>query len=337
MAGRKRIPRAVGVVAAGAVVLGLAGCAGGNGMGDDTGSDPGGDGLTTVGFVAVGPEGGWRNANEQAVKDAFTAGAGFELRYAPAASPSDQASQLDAFAAFVDDEVDVILLTATEAAGWEASLARAQEAEIPVVLVDRGVDASEDLYAARIAPDNFKVALAVGLWAVETFVDGGNYFVLEGVPGLSVVQERNEGFEAIVGTAPGLTRLGAQTANWKTDEARSVIEAVLAAHDNDVQFIFAQNDEMGIGAAQAVAAAGLDPGTDVKIATIDGTTGALQALAAGDLSFVAQYNPFFGDVVVDVVDQVLAGEPVQSNITVESDTFASPEQGQAALDTGLGF
>ncbi|WP_258726463.1 substrate-binding domain-containing protein [Cellulomonas sp. NS3] len=287
--------------------------------------------------MAVGPEGGWRNANEQAVKDAFTAGAGFELRYAPAASPSDQASQLDAFAAFVDDEVDVILLTATEAAGWEASLARAQEAEIPVVLVDRGVDASEDLYAARIAPDNFKVALAVGLWAVETFVDGGNYFVLEGVPGLSVVQERNEGFEAIVGTAPGLTRLGAQTANWKTDEARSVIEAVLAAHDNDVQFIFAQNDEMGIGAAQAVAAAGLDPGTDVKIATIDGTTGALQALAAGDLSFVAQYNPFFGDVVVDVVDQVLAGEPVQSNITVESDTFASPEQGQAALDTGLGF
>lgn len=337
MAGRKRIPGAVAVVAAGAVVLGLAGCGGGDGAGRDTGTDAGGDGLTTVGFVAVGPEGGWRNANEQAVKDAFAAGSGFELRYAPAASPSDQASQLDAFATFVDDGVDVILLTATEASGWEGSLARAREAEIPVVLVDRGVDASEDLYAARIAPDNFKVALAVGLWAVETFADGGNYFVLEGVPGLSVVQERNDGFDAIVSTAPGLTKVGAQTANWKTDEARAVIEAVLRARENDLQLIFAQNDEMGIGAAQAVAAAGLDPGTDVKIATIDGTTGALQALAAGDLSFVAQYNPFFGDVVVDVVDQVLAGKPVQSNIIVESDTFASPEQGQAALATGLGF
>ncbi|MBB2922964.1 substrate-binding domain-containing protein [Cellulomonas cellasea] len=337
MAGTKRIPGAVGVLAAGAVLLGLAGCAGGNVAAEDAGSDPGDDGVTTVGFVAVGPEGGWRNANEQAVRDAFTPGAGFELRYAPAASPSDQASQLDAFATFVADGVDVILLTATEASGWEGSLASAQEAEIPVILVDRGVDASEDLYAARIAPDNFKVALAVGLWAVETFVEGGNYFVLEGVPGLSVVQERNEGFDAIVSTAPGLTKVGAQTANWKTDEARAVVEAVLQAHDNDIQFIFAQNDEMGIGAAQAVAAAGLDPGTDVKIATIDGTTGALQALAAGDLSFVAQYNPFFGDIVVDVVDQVLAGEPVQANITVESDTFASPEQGQAALDTGLGF
>lgn len=339
MAGRERIRCALGAVVAGAVVLALAACAGGerDDADDETLGDAGGDGMTTVGFVAVGPEGGWRNANEQAVKDAFTAGAGFELRYAPAASPSDQASQLDAFATFVDDGVDVILLTATEASGWEASLGRAREAEIPVVLVDRGVDASEDLYAARVAPDNFKVALAVGLWAVETFADGGNYFVLEGVAGLSVVQERNDGFDAIVSTAPGLTKVGAQTASWKTDEARSVIEAVLQARENDLQLIFAQNDEMGIGAVQAVAAAGLDPGTDVKIATIDGTTGALQALAAGDLSFVAQYNPFFGDVVVDVVDQVLAGEPVQSNITVESDTFASPEQGQAALDTGLGF
>lgn len=337
MARRKRIRGAVGFVAAGAVVLGLAGCGGDRGEGVGAAVEPADDGLTTVGFVAVGPEGGWRNANERAVKDAFTTGAGFELRYAPAASPSDQASQLNAFATFVEDGVDVILLTATEASGWEDSLWRAKEAEIPVILVDRGVDASEDLYAARIAPDNFKVALAVGLWAVETFAAGANYFVLEGVPGLSVVQERNEGFDAIVSTAPGLVKVGAQTANWKTDEARSVIEAALQAHDNDIQFIFAQNDEMGIGAAQAVTAAGLDPGTDVRIATIDGTTGALEALAAGDLSFVAQYNPFFGDVVVDVVDQVLEGEPVQANITVESDTFSSPEQGQAALVTGLGF
>lgn len=337
MAGRMRVPGAVVLVAAAGVVLGLAGCAGGDGVSSEPAGDVVDDGTTTVGFVAVGPEGGWRNANEQAVKDAFSVGAGFELRYAPAASPSDQASQLDAFATFVRDGVDVILLTATEASGWEGALELAREAEIPVVLVDRGVDANEDLYAARVAPDNFKVALSVGLWAVETFADGGNYFVLEGVPGLSVVQERNEGFDAVVSTAPGLVKLGAQTASWKTDDARAVIEAVLQANDNDLQLVFAQNDEMGLGAAQAVAAAGLDPGTDVKIATIDGTTGALQALAAGDLSFVAQYNPFFGDVVVDVVDQVLAGEPVQTNITVESDTFASPEQGQAALDTGLGF
>ena len=126
-----------------------------------------------------------------------------------------------------------------------------------------------------------------------------------------------------------MNKVGAQTANWTTDEGKSVIETVLKANNNDIQFIFAQNDEMGIGAAQAVTAAGLVPGTDVKIATIDGTTGALEALAAGQLSFVAQYNPFFGDIAVDVVNKTLAGEEVESSIIVDSDTFDSPEAGEA--------
>ena len=338
MANKKRMLGLVGFVGAGALALGLAGCAGGGDSGSDGGADGGSDGdLVTVGFVAVGPEGGWRNANEQAVKDAFTEEAGYELKYAPAASPSDQKSQLDAFSTFVNDEVDVILLTATEASGWEDSLELAQEAEIPVILLDRGVDASEDLYVTRIAPDNFQVAASVGSWAVETFAEGANYFVLEGVPGLSVVNERNEGFDSEVDGATGFTKVGAQTANWKTDEGKSVIETVLKANNNDIQFIFAQNDEMGIGAAQAVTAAGLVPGTDVKIATIDGTTGALEALAAGQLSFVAQYNPFFGDIAVDAVEKALAGETVESTIIVDSATFDSPEAGETALADGQGF
>ncbi|WP_374315746.1 substrate-binding domain-containing protein [Microbacterium sp.] len=334
MVNKKRMLGLVGFVGAGALALGLAGCASG---GDDSGSDGGsGDELTTVGFVAVGPEGGWRDANEQAIKDAFTQDAGFDLKYAPAASPTDQKSQIDAFATFVNDEVDVILLTATEASGWDDSLELAQEAEIPVILLDRGVDSSDDLYVTRIAPDNVNVAGTVGDWAVETFPDGANYFTLEGVPGLSVVNERNEGFEAAIEGADGWNKIGAQTANWTADEGKSVIETVLKENP-DLQFIFAQNDEMGIGAAAAVTAAGLVPGTDVKIATIDGTTPALEALAAGELSFVAQYNPFFGDLAVEAVNAALAGEEVEKNIIVPGETFDSPEAGQAAIDDGKGF
>ncbi|MDQ1082092.1 MULTISPECIES: ABC transporter substrate-binding protein [Microbacterium] len=332
----KRMRGVVGFIGAGVVALSLAGCAGGSSSGGE-GDAAGGDDVVTVGFVAVGPEGGWRNANEQAIKDAFTADAGFDLKYAPAASPSDQKSQLDAFATFVNDEVDVILLTATEASGWESSLELAKEAEIPVVLLDRGVDASDDLYVTRIAPDNKQVAESVGSWAVSTFPSGAKYFVLEGVPGLSVVNERNEGFDAEVSSASGFTKVGAQTANWKTDEGKSVIETVLKANNNDIQFIFAQNDEMGIGAAQAVSAAGLTPGTDVKIATIDGTKGALEALAAGQLSFVAQYNPFFGDTAVEAVQKALAGETVDKTIIVDSAIFDSPEAAETALSEGLGF
>jgi galactofuranose transport system substrate-binding protein len=335
MARNKRMLGMLGFVGAGALALGLAGCAGG---GDDAGADTGdtGNDLTTVGFVAVGPEGGWRNANEQAIKDAFTEEAGFDLKYAPASSPTDQKSQIDAFSTFVNDEVDVILLTATEASGWDDSLELAQEAEIPVILLDRGVESSDDLYVTRIAPDNVNVAGTVGEWAVESYPEGANYFTLEGVPGLSVVNERNEGFEAVIEGAGGWNKIGAQTANWTADEGKSVIETVLRENP-DLQFIFAQNDEMGIGAAAAVTAAGLTPGTDVKIATIDGTTPALEALAAGELSFVAQYNPFFGALAVKAVESALAGESVEKNIVVEGETFDSPEAGQAAIDDGKGF
>ncbi|MEI3868317.1 substrate-binding domain-containing protein [Microbacterium sp. CCNWLW134] len=336
MAQKKRMLGLLGFVGAGALALGLAGCA--SGGGDDAGSGDGGDSgdLVTVGFVAVGPEGGWRNANEQAIRDAFSQEAGFDLKYAPAASPTDQKSQIDAFATFVNDEVDAILLTATEASGWEDSLELAQEAEIPVILLDRGVEASEDLYVTRIAPDNVNVAASVGEWALETFPEGANYYTLEGVPGLSVVNERNEGFDMAIEGAAGWNKVGAQTANWTADEGKSVIETVLSANP-DLQFIFAQNDEMGIGAAAAVTAAGLVPGEDVKIATIDGTTPALEALAAGELSFVAQYNPFFGDLAVEAVNDALAGEEVEKNIIVEGETFNSPEAGQAAIDEGKGF
>ena len=335
MAHKKRMLGMLGFVGAGVLALGLAGCSGAAG-GDTGDSGDSGSDLTTVGFVAVGPEGGWRDANEQAIKDAFTEEAGFDLKYAPASSPTDQKSQLDAFATFVNDEVDVILLTATEASGWEDSLELAQEAEIPVILLDRGVDASDDLYVTRIAPDNVNVAGTVGDWAVETFPEGANYYVLEGVPGLSVVNERNEGFDAAIEGQDGWNKIGAQTANWTADEGKSVIETVLKENP-DLQFIFAQNDEMGIGAAAAVAAAGLTPGTDVKIATIDGTTPALEALAAGELSFVAQYNPFFGDLAVEAVNSALAGDEVEKNIIVPGETFDSPEAGQAAIDEGKGF
>src|SRR5690625_971397 len=127
------------------------------------------------------------------------------------------------------------------------------------------------------------------------------------------------------------TDLGAQTANWSTEEAKSVFETVLKSNNNDVQLVFAQNDEMGLGAAQAVEEAGLTPGEDVKIATIDGTQAALEALAAGTLSFVAEYNPLFGDTALETVNTVLDGGTVDPYIIVPSETFDSPEAAEEAL------
>lgn len=322
---KKHMAQALTVAAVGASVFGLTAC----GSGDDDTTEAtggatdvaaGGD-LVTVGFVAVGPEGAWRAANEANIQSTFTKEAGFDLKYAPATN-LDQKSQIDAFTAFVDEGVDVILLSATEGSGWEDSLARAQEAEIPVILIDRGIEPDDtSLYVTRIAPDNIEVAKGVANWAVEEFPEGARYYVLEGPAGVGVVNERNEGWDSVMADKPEFVKIGAQTANWSADEGKSVIETVLKAENNDVPLIFAQNDEMGLGAALAVEEAGLTPGVDVKIATIDGTKGAMQALLEGRLTFVAEYNPLFGPTAVDVVNTILGGGTVDSYIIVPSGTF----------------
>ena len=349
---RKRLQRAAALAAVAAMSLGFVACGSDD---DDAGSDdtsapaatePAAPDSTgnrptlptdgepiSVGFVAVGPEGAWRAANEANMQETFSAENGFDLKYAPATN-LDQKSQIDAFTSFVDEGVDVILLSATEGAGWEDSLARAQEAEIPVILIDRGIEPDDpSLYVTRIAPDNVEVSKGVAEWAVTALPDGGNYFVLEGPAGVGVVNERNDGWDSVMDDQPQFVKVGAQTANWSAEEGKSVMETVLKAEDNDIQLVFAQNDEMGLGAVLAVEEAGLVPGKDVLIATIDGTKGAMEALAAGQLSFVAEYNPLFGDTAVDVVRKALAGESVESYIIVPSGTFDSPEAAQEALPT----
>lgn len=156
-------------------------------------------------------------------------------------------------------------------------------------------------------------------------------FVLEGPAGVGVVNERNQGWDNVVGSVSSMNKVGAQTANWSTEEAKSVFETVLKANNNDIQLVFAQNDEMGLGAVAAVKEAGLTPGTDVKIATIDGTKPALEALAAGELSFVAEYNPLFGETALAAVQAALDGESVEPYIIVPSLVFNSPEEAEAAL------
>lgn len=353
---RTRVRRTVGLIAVAGVAIGLAACGGdddadsaadepaadesdGDSAAEATTTDePAGDepadgDAITVGFVAVGPEGAWRAANEKNMQETFSADNGFDLKYAPAAN-LDQKSQIDAFTSFVDEGVDVILLSATEGAGWEDPLSRAQEAEIPVILIDRGIEPDDNsLYVTRIAPDNVEVAKGVAEWATSEFPDGANYFTLEGPAGVGVVNERNDGWDSVMDEHPEFEQVGAQTANWSAEEGKSVFETVLKANDNDIQLVFAQNDEMGLGAAQAVEEAGLVPGDDVKIATIDGTIGAMEALAAGQLSFVAEYNPLFGDTALDVVHTVLDGGTVEPYIIVPSGTFDSPEAAEEALPT----
>ena len=148
--------------------------------------------------------------------------------------------------------------------------------------------------------------------------------------GLSVVKDRGTGWDNKV--ASNVKVLESQSANWSTDEAKTVTAGLLDKYKSDnPQFIFAQNDEMGLGAAQAVDAAGLKG--KVKIITIDGTKNALQALVDGDLSYVIEYNPIFGKETANAVKDYLDGKSVESDIEIESKTFDA-DSAKEALDAG---
>lgn len=321
----KNWKKGIALVASAAAMMSLAACGG-------SGEASGDSDKPTVGFVAVGPEGGFRTANENDLKQAFE-DAGFNLIYSPTQN-NDQQKQIQAFNKFVNDEVDAIVLSSTEDSGWDESLKKAAEAEIPVFTVDRNVEVTDEDAAkaivSHIGPSNEWAGQQAADFVNESFPDGANGFILEGPAGLSVVKDRQSGWDENINS--NITVLESQSANWSTDEAKTVTAGLLDKYKSDnPQFIFAQNDEMGLGAAQAVEAAGLKG--QVKIITIDGTEAALQSLVDGDLSLVIEYNPIFGKETAQAVSDYLDGKDVQADIEIESKVFDAASA-KEALDAG---
>ena len=325
----KNWKKAIALVASAAALVSVAAC--GSGSGDNGGSSSD-SGKKTVGFVAVGAEGGFRTANENDIKSAFDE-AGFDLIYSPT-TQSDQQKQIQAFNKFVNDEVDAIILSSTEDSGWDESLKKAAEAEIPVFTVDRNVDVKDaeakKAIVSHIGPSNEWCGQQAAEFLNKQYTDGANGLILEGIAGLSVVKDRQTGFDEKL--ASNQKVLESQSANWSTDEAKTVTAGLLDKYKSDgVQWIWAQNDEMALGAAQAVEAAGLKG--KVTIIGNDGTKAALQAVADGELAFDIEYNPIFGKETAQAVQDYLDGKDVEPNIEIESKTFTKDEA-QAALDSG---
>ena len=314
-------------VGAAAMMLSVAACGSGGSSSGSSTVDPK---DATIGFVAVGPEGGFRSANENDVKSAFKK-AGINLKYSPTKN-NDQKPQLDAMDSFINDGVDVIILSATEDTGWDSELKKAKEADIPVITLDRNIQVSDpSLVASHIGPSNVWASQQAADYITKTFKgkSGASGVVLEGPAGLSVVRDRNTGWNDAIkkwnsdNPDAKINVLEHQSANWDTEQGKSVTEGLIDKYGKKLQFIFSQNDEMALGAIQAVKAKGMTsgPGKDVEVVAIDGTKPCLQALIDGTLSLDIEYNPIFGQEAVDTVKKLLKGENVQREITIDSQVF----------------
>lgn len=325
-----------GVALLGAATLIAAGCGGAS---DDDGSstagenDSGGDGeLITVGFAQTGSESGWRSANTESMQTAFSEENGFELTFN--AADNDPAAQISAVRSFINQGVDAIVIAPIVEDGWDDVLQEAKDADIPVILEDRTVTASEDLYAAWVGLDFEREGRWAGEWAAEEFGDTPtNLVVLEGTTGSAPANDRAEGFaEAIEGTEINL--LDSQTGNFTRADGKTVMEGFLQKHGSDIDLLYAHNDDMALGAIDAIEAAGLVPGEDVKIVSIDAVNDGLEALIDGKINYVVECNPLLGDLAAGIVKDVLAGEEVEKFQYVNDEKF-TPEKAAEVIDERL--
>jgi galactofuranose transport system substrate-binding protein len=204
-----------------------------------------------------------------------------------------------------------------------------------VILEDRTVTASDDLFESWVGLDFHKEGVMAGEWAAENFGDTATKMVvLEGTTGSAPANERAKGFdEAIEGTS--IEKIDSQTGDFTRDGGKTVMEGFIQKYGIDgIDLLYAHNDDMALGAIEAIEAAGGVPGEDIKIISIDAVKDGMQALVDGKINFIVECNPLLGDLAAGLVKDVLAGKDVEKAIYVEDQSF-TPEQAAEVIDSRL--
>ena len=269
-----------------------------------------------VGFAQTGAESDWRAAETESIRsEARTRG--ITLKFV--SGQSQQAKQIQAIRSFVRQKVDAIFLAPIVETGWENALGMAKEAGIPVILLDRGISEGNDaLYHTLIASDFVEEGRMAARWLAEQLQrrHGAKAGIveLEGTPGSSPANDRHEGFHEVMQEHPGLEVILAQTGNFNRDQGKRVMEAFLKSRGNEIHAVYAHNDDMALGAIQALIAAGKKPGKDVLIVSIDGTKAAFEAMARGELNATVECLPLLGPYAFDALESILAGEETAAKL-----------------------
>ncbi len=257
--------------------------------------------AATIGFSQVGSEGDWRpafSANMQETAKDY----GVDLKFANAQGKQEE--QLRAVRAFIAQGVDAIIIAPVVVTGWDQVLREAKEAEIPVFLVDRDVDVEDkSLYVTRISADfNLEGRLA-GAWLAAAAKGECNIVELQGTTGSAPAIERKKGFEAVIGQFPAMKIVQTQSGDFTTEGGKKVMEAFIKATNNldGICASFAHNDNMQLGAIQAMKEAGLKPGKDVLMVSVDYVPAIKDALKGGEANASVELRSAVGKYIYPVV------------------------------------
>ncbi|HKB91313.1 MAG TPA: ABC transporter substrate-binding protein [Opitutaceae bacterium] len=281
-----------------------------------------------VGFAQTGAESVWRTANTQSMKSEAER-RGVDLKFSDAQGKPE--NQIRAIRSFVTQGVDAIVLAPLVETGWEPVLQEAKRAKIPVILTDRSIKLQdESLYVCFIGSDFAEEGRMAAEWLAKKTNGKARIVELQGTPGSAPANERRRAFGEAITKHPDLKIIDSQSGDFRRAGGKEVMEAFLKKHGRNIDVVYAHNDDMALGALQAIEEAGLKPGTDIVVVSIDAIKEAIQAIVDGKLNCTVECNPLFGPRVFDAVQNIVDGKQVP-RVIYNKDTLFDSSNAAASL------
>jgi simple sugar transport system substrate-binding protein len=279
-------------------------------------------------FPQLGAESDWRTADTASFKDE-AAKDGFKLVFSDA--QQKQENQISAMRACIQQGVSVIALPPVVEDGFDTVLTEAKNAGIPVIIVDRSVSSDPSLYAAHIGSDMELEGKRAADEMNKLLPNGGAVLELSGTTGSGAAVGRSKGFKEELNA--NIKILDSQTGNFTRAEAIPVMQAFLQKYKPGVDFqgVEIQNDDMGMGAIEAMKAAGVKPG-DLKIVSFDGTRNGFQAMIDGWFQADVECNPLLAPQVADMALKLMNGQSIPHEV-LTNETVYHPDQAASLIST----
>lgn len=275
-----------------------------------------------LGFSQLGSESDWRRANTQSIQDA-AASANIELKFMNA--EQKQESQIEAIRGFIAEQVDVIAFSPVVQSGWGPILKEAKQAGIPVIITDRTADVKDlSLFVTYMGSDFYEEGVRAGKYLLDKMLNVKgpiNIVELQGTLGSAPTIDRKKGFEDTIKANPNMTMIQTKSGDFTREQGKQVMESFLRANGKNIQVLYAHNDDMALGAIEAIEQYGLQPGKDVVVISIDGTRKALQAMIEGKINCVVECNPLFGPQLMQAVKELVAGTIIPKRIVTKDGIF----------------
>ena len=294
----------------------FAGCDDTSSSGGSAASGGGSDGPIKVGIINNDPnESGYRTANDKDLKEAFSKENGYEPTFYYSMKNDEQIS---AAQKMIQDEVDYLLISAADTAGWDGVLKEAQTAGVSVILFDRTIDASEDLYEASIVSDMAKEGTTAVDWLKSQNLDSYKVIHIQGVMGSAAQKGRSQALTDAAAADSGKWEIVAeQTGEWNAEKAQQIVQSVIDSK-KEFNVIYAENDDMAKGAVAALDKAGISHGVgkDVIVMGFDCNKWALQELLDQNWNYDGQCNPFQSSYIKDVIDKLEKGEKLEQKTII---------------------